>query len=79
MLQKAGRYALIGGVSFGFWDYDNLKVYKLTEFAPLYDEEDGSLKAGIRFWRLAQNKPLRITLYEIDGYTEYEIWLFLFR
>ena len=71
MLQKAGRYALIGGVSFGFWDYDNLKVYKLTEFAPLYDEEDGSLKAGIRFWRLAQNKPLRMTLYEIDGYTEY--------
>jgi SPP1 family phage portal protein len=37
----------------------------------LWDEEDGSLKAGIRFWQIDDNKPLRATLYEIDGYTEY--------
>lgn len=72
MLQKAGKYALISGVSYGFWDYDKLKVFKLTEFAPLYDEENGSLRAGVRFWQLAPNKPLRMTLYEEDGYTEYE-------
>lgn len=70
-LQQAGRNALVQGVSFGFWNIDHLEVFKLTEFVPLYDEEDGALKAGIRFWQIAQDKPLRATLYEIDGYTEY--------
>jgi SPP1 family phage portal protein len=46
-------------------------VFKLTEFVPLIDEENGGIKAGIRFWQIADNKPLRFTLYEIDGYTEY--------
>lgn len=70
-LQRAGKYALISGVSFGFWDFDRLKIFKFTEFAPLYDEENGSLRAGIRFWQLAPDKPLRMTLFEEDGYTEY--------
>lgn len=72
-LKLAGKEALIGGVSFGFWNYDHLDVFKLTEFAPLYDEEDGSMKAGIRFWQIDQTKPLRATFYEPDGYTDY-IW-----
>ena len=72
-LQELGRYALVDGVSFGFWNYDHLVTYRLTEFAPLYDEEDGSMKAGVRFWRIDKAKPLRATLYEMDGYTEY-IW-----
>lgn len=70
-LQKAGRYALIGGLSFGFANLDHIEVFKYTEFKPLWDEEDGSLKAGIRYWQVASDKPLRATLYEIDGYTEY--------
>lgn len=70
-LQRAGKYALVEGVSFGFWDLDKLRVFKFTEFAPLYDEENGGLRVGIRFWQLAPNKPLRMTLYEEDGYTEY--------
>lgn len=70
-LQKAGKYALVSGVSYGFWDLDKLRVFKFTEFAPLYDEENGGLRVGIRFWQLAPNKPLRMTLYEEDGYTEY--------
>lgn len=72
-LQEAGRYALIHGVSFGFWNLDHMEVFKFLEFAPLYDEEDGSLKAGIRFWQIEKSKPMRATLYELDGYTEY-IW-----
>ncbi len=72
-LQKAGLYALICGVSFGFWNLDHVDVFSLTEFAPLWDEEDGSLKAGVRFWQIAETKPLRATLYELDGYTDY-IW-----
>lgn len=72
-LQKAGKYALIGGESFGFWNLDHLEIFKITEFAPLYDEENGSLRAGVRFWQIDEQKPLRATLYEEDGYTEY-IW-----
>lgn len=70
-LQMGGRAAKVQGVSFGFWNLDHLEVFKLTEFAPLYDEENGALMAGIRFWQVADDKPLRATLYEMDGYTEY--------
>lgn len=72
-LQEAGQKALVEKVSFGFWNYDHLDVFGLTEFAPLWDEEDGSLKAGVRFWQIDPTKPLRATLYELDGYTNY-IW-----
>lgn len=70
-LQRLGRSALVQGVGFGFWNLDHLETFELTEFAPLYDEETGALMAGVRFWQLAPDKPLRITLYEPDGYTEY--------
>lgn len=70
-LQKAGRDALVQGVAFGFWNLDHMEVFKLTEFVPMYDEENGALMAGIRFWQVAADKPLRATLYELDGYTEY--------
>lgn len=72
-LQKAGKEALTGGVSFGFFNLDHMDVFPITEYAPLYDEEDGSMKAGVRFWQLDDVKPLRATFYEIDGYTEF-IW-----
>ena len=72
-VQKAGRAALVAGCSFGFWNLDKLVVFKLTEFAPLYDEENGALMAGVRFWQLDSTKPLRATLYELDGYTDY-LW-----
>jgi hypothetical protein len=41
------------------------------EFAPLWDEETGQLRAGVRFWQLDSDRPLRVTLYEEDGCTEY--------
>lgn len=72
-LQELGLQALIEGVSFGFWNYDHLEVFKLSEYVPIYDEENGALMAGIRFWQIDASKPLRATLYEIDGYTDY-IW-----
>lgn len=67
----AGEYALIGGVSFGFWNMDHIDVFAVTEFVPLYDEENGALMSGIRFWQVDDNKPMRCTLYEPDGFTEY--------
>lgn len=72
-LQKAGHKALVGAVSFGFLNMDHLEVFGIDEFAPLYDEEDGALKTGVRFWQIDDSKPMRATLYELDGYTDY-IW-----
>lgn len=63
--------AQIDGVAFGFWDNGVMYPFSMLEFAPLYDEENGALGAGIRFWQLNDDKPLRCTLYELDGYTEY--------
>lgn len=65
--------ALKHGVAYGFWNVDRLHVFPMTEFAPLLDEADGSLKAGIRFWSLDWlRKPVYAVLYEIDGYTKYK-------
>lgn len=64
--------ALIHGVCFGFWNLDRMFVFPLTEFCPLWDEYDGTLKAGIRFWRIDQSRPMQVVLYEADGYTRYQ-------
>ncbi len=70
-VQDVALAACNGSVGFGFWNYDHLDVFKLTEFVPLWDEDDGSLRAGIRYWQIDSDKPLRCTLYEMDGYTDY--------
>lgn len=70
-LQRLATSAKTGGVAFAFFNVDRINVFDLTEFVPLYDEENGALTAGIRFWQIDDEKPLRATLYEPDGYTEY--------
>lgn len=71
-LIKAGRNAQVGGVCFGFYNNGKVEIYKITEFRPLYDEEDGALKAGVRFWQVDGQKPLRATMFEMDGFSEYQ-------
>lgn len=72
---RAARYALIDGVAYGFWNLDHVEVFRIRDdnggFLTMPDEEDGSIKAGIRYWQLDADKPLRVTLFEPDGYTEY--------
>ena len=71
-LFNAGKLALKHGVTFCFWNVDRMHVFPLTQFVPLLDESDGSLRAGIRFWSLDwNNKPVYAILYEEDGYTKY--------
>lgn len=70
-LQNALTDAINGGTAYGLMNYDRLEVFGAEEFLPIYDEENGGLMAGIRFWQLEDNRPLRLTLYEQDGYTEY--------
>lgn len=71
-LKNIGYNALIHGLCFGFWNVDRLHVFPITEFAPLWDEETGMLRAGIRFWRIDPNKPMIVVLYEENGYTKYK-------
>ena len=67
----AATVAQIEGKAFVLWNYNETKVFRFIEFAPLYDEDNSALMAGIRFWQVAPDKPLRATLYELDGYTDY--------
>ena len=68
---RLAYYALIHRECFGFWNHDRLYVFPLTEFAPLYDETTGALRAGVRFWTVGPNKPVTAVLYEETGYTKY--------
>ena len=71
-LYRLAYKALIHGVSFGFWNVDRLHIFPLTEFVPLLDEEDGTLRAGIRYWSMDWNKkPVTAVLYTEDGYAKY--------
>lgn len=76
-IQSMAKKAMVDGVSFGFWNYDHLEVFGLADtekepgFAPLYDEDNGALRAGIRYWSNASSGAFRFTLYEPDGITEY--------
>ena len=70
-LIKAAIKAQCGAVSYAFWNLDHVEVFDALEFVPLWDEDTGALRAGVRYWRLTPEKPLRITLYEDDGYSEY--------
>ena len=76
-LSQMAKKAMVDKVAFGFWNYDHLEVFSFADtpnepgFAPLYDADDGFLKAGIRYWSLEETQTKRYTLYELDGYTEY--------
>lgn len=73
MLNDAADYAQRHKESFIFWNLDHGDIFKYTEFVPLLDEENGILRAGIRFWSLDWNKrPVYVVLYEEDGYTKFQ-------
>lgn len=76
-LSQMAKKAMVDKVAFGFWNNDHLEVFSFADtpnepgFVPLYDADDGFLKAGIRYWSLEETQTKRYTLYELDGYTEY--------
>lgn len=70
-VQKVARRALVSGTAFGYLAGDRIIPFDLVDFVPLWDEETGALRAGIRFYRMSKNKPLYIELYEEDGVTQY--------
>lgn len=74
-ISRLAKKAMVDGVSFGFWNFDHLEVFSFADtaidpgFVPLYDEDNGMLRAGIRYSN--NNGVYRYTLYEVDGYTDY--------
>lgn len=74
-LSTLAKKAMVGGVSFGLWNLDHLDVFGLADtdkepgFVPIYDEETGLLRAGVRYWSIGETD--RWTLYEETGYTEF--------
>lgn len=70
-VKKATKLAIIHGLCFGFWNRDKLEIFPLTEAAPLWDEENGHLRAVMRYWRLDDEKPLHVTLYTETGYRNF--------
>lgn len=77
IVQMIAIKALNAGAAFGFLNVDHVEVLPIcgadgeVSFAPLYDEENGALMAGVRYWQIDNTKPLRATLFEPDGFTEY--------
>lgn len=79
-IQTAAKRAMAAGRSFLFWNLDHVEVFGFADtplspgFCPLYDEDTGKLRAGIRYWfkMVGKNRIFRCTLYEADGYTEYK-------
>ena len=75
-MQRAAKKAMVDHVSFLFWNLDHVEVFCFADtptdpgFAPLYDADTGALRAGVRYW-MPDEKTVRATLYEEDGYTEY--------
>lgn len=69
-LKKAAKLALIHGCTFIFLNVDRVHVFPMTKFAPLYDENTGAIRAGVRYWQLDTDRPMIAVLYEEDGYTK---------
>lgn len=65
------KKAVLHGVCYALWDGERLRVFPVTGFVPLLDEDYGVLRAGIRFWRLDSRRPMVAELYEEEGRTEY--------
>lgn len=71
-MQELATYAQNSGVGYAFFNFDHIEAWDYLEFVPLLDEYTSELRAGVRFWQLAADRPLMFTLYEEDGYTEYK-------
>ena len=71
-LQAMGMQALVDGVCWGFWEIDHMVLFRATEFIPLLDEETADIKAAIRFFRIDEDKPLFVELFQESGITKYK-------
>ena len=76
VIQELAKKAMVDGVSFGFWNIDHVEVLSFVDtpktpgFAPIYDAENGALRAGVKYWAIG-DQTKRFVLYLDNGYIEY--------
>lgn len=70
-MQQLADDCQVNGVAWAFWNKDHIEIFPFLQFIPLLDENNSSVMAGIRYWKLDQDKPLHAILFELDGFTEY--------
>lgn len=68
----AAQEAYIGGKSYSFFNHDHIEVFSRETYVEIPNARDGAMKAGIRYWRYADDTPLNAYLFEEDGYSVYE-------
>ena len=79
-VQQVVKYGYCDGESYAYVGEDSImplcyacKIEGDEPYlVPLKDEDDGLIKAAIRYWRLAPDKPLMVRLFELDGSTVYK-------
>lgn len=71
-LFEGGYYALIHGAAYLFFNVDRVHVFPMTQFAPLWDEQTGALRGGVRAFSVMRgSKCIQAELYEEAGVTRY--------
>lgn len=70
-LMRIVTNALAEGRSDGYINNGRVLEFRVREFYSFPDEETGLFRAGIRYWQLEADKPLRLTLYLENGYLEF--------
>lgn len=77
-MEQIGERALLGGVSWGFWNVDHLEAIDAARdwfsgFVALLDEATSAPMVGVQFWQLSDKRPMHVRLFEVDGMTMYRM------
>lgn len=64
----AASEAFIGGTSYSFFNADHIDVFDFESYVEILDETDGSMKMGIRYWRLADDTPQTVFVFRLESY-----------
>jgi hypothetical protein len=70
-LFEAAKAAIWGGKSFTYPLGDEVKTMTLREYVPIYDEETGTMRAGVYFYQIDDVHPITYTFFEEDGISVY--------
>ena len=70
-LLEAAKAAKWGGRSFVYPLGGSIKVMSLREYVPIYDEEKGTMRAGVYFYQIDNVHPITYKFFEEDGISVY--------